>query len=363
MKKILYIATGGLHKDGITMSELDSLKNMSLADLEIHVAAVHCDDVNIIKEFEKINCKVIILPNRKKKLIKYIIELKKLIKKEKYEVIHVCGSSALMTIELLIARILKIPQRIAHSHNTLNQHNAVDKILRPIFHITYNKAIACGYDAGKFLFGSNKFEIFYNGRDLNKFKFDKENREKFRKIYEWDNYIVIGNVGRFNEQKNQIFALDIFEKLCTKSDKYKLCLVGEGENFDFIKNEIERRKLTDKIILTGNINNVNELINAFDLMILPSKYEGLPMVLVEWEANGLVSIVSNEVTKEANINSSVINLDIGINNENVWVNEIKKINYLNEDREKRSKENVDLLTEKGFEIKESSNKLRNLYMK
>lgn len=363
MKKILYIATGGLHKDGITMSELDSLKNMDLTDLEIHIAAVYHDDINIIDEFEKLNCKIIILPNRKKKLLKYIIKLKNLMKKEKYDVIHVCGSSSLMFIELLMAKKFGIIKRIAHCHNTLNQHNIIDKILRPIFYKTYTKAISCGYDAGQFLFNNNKFDIFYNGRDLNKFKFNRKNRDELRKLYGWNNYIVIGHVGRFDKQKNQIFALNVFEKLCTESNKYRLCLVGDGENFNFIKNEIEKRKLTDKIILTGNINNVDELINAFDLMILPSKYEGLPMVLVEWEANGLFSIVSNKVTTEANIDSSSINLGIEIGDEALWINEIKKFNCLNEDREKISKENINLLIDKGFDIRESSDKLKKLYIK
>ena len=77
MKKVLYIATGGLHKDGITMSELDTLKYMDFSDLEIHIAAVCCDDFEVIKEFEKLHCKVIILPNRKKKLLKYMIKLNK----------------------------------------------------------------------------------------------------------------------------------------------------------------------------------------------------------------------------------------------------------------------------------------------
>lgn len=362
MKKVLYIATGGLHKDGITMSELDTLKYMDFSDLEIHIAAVCCDDFEVIKEFKKLHCKVIILPNRKKKLLKYIIKLKKIMKVEKYDVIHVCGSSSLMLIELLIAQKNKVPKRIVHCHNTLNQHGKIDKILRPFFYKTYTTAIACGYDSGKFLFKNNKFDVFYNGRDLKKFKFSKEVRNEFRKKYKWDDNIVIGHVGGFNEQKNQIYALNIFEELIKKNDKYRLCLVGNGEKFDFIKNEIKNRKLNDKIVLTGKINNVDELINAFDVMILPSKYEGLPMVLVEWEANGLFSIVSNKVTTEANINNSVINLGIENESQKLWINEIKNADFGTASREKRSRENVNILRNKGFDIKECSEKLRKLYL-
>lgn len=361
MKKVLYIATGGLHRDGITMSELDTLKNMNFTDLEIHIAAVCCDDLEVIKEFEKLHCNVVVLPNRKKMLLSYIIELTKLIKTEKYDVIHVCGSSSLMIIELLIAKNNKVPKRIVHCHNTLNQHGMIDKILRSSFYKTYTKAIACGNDAGRFLFGNNKFDIFYNGRDLEKFKFNKENRNNFRKKYKWDDKIVIGHVGGFNEQKNQIFALNVFEKLSKENDKYRLCLVGSGKNFDFIRNEIKKRNLADKIVLTGNVNNVNELINAFDLMVLPSKYEGLPMVLVEWEANGLLSIVSDKVTTEANINESVINLGIEEENQKLWINEIEKVNS-NDWREEKSKQNIKILINKGFDIKKCSERLRNLYI-
>lgn len=363
MKKVLYIATGGLHRDGITMSELDTLKNMNFTDLEIHIAAVCRDDLEVIKEFEKLHCKVIILPNRKKMLLKYVMKLRKLMKNEKYDVVHVCGSSSLMLIELLIAKNNKVSERIAHCHNTMNQHGIVDKILRPFLYKTYTKAIACGNDAGKFLFKNNKFDIFYNGRDLEKFKFNKKSRDDFRKKYKWNNEnIVIGHVGGFNEQKNQIFALNVFEKLVKENDKYRLCLVGSGEKFDFIKDEIEKRRLTDKVVLTGKVNNVNELINAFDLMVLPSKYEGLPMVLIEWEANGLLSIVSDKVTKEANINESVINLGIEEENQKLWINVIKKINVDAFSREESSKENINILINKGFDIKECSEELRKLYV-
>ena len=98
-------------------------------------------------------------------------------------------------------------------------------------------------------------------------------------------------------------------------------------------------------------------------MILPSKYEGLPMVLIEWEANGLFSIVSNKVTKEANINSSVTNLGIEDNDQNLWINEIKKFKIDDADREKISEENINLLIGKGFDISTSSEKLEKLYTK
>lgn len=357
MIKILYVATGGLHRDGITLSQLDNINNMNLNGIEMHIAAVYNNDESVIKEFENNNCIVKKFCNRKKYIFKYIFQLYKYIKKEQFDIIHVCGSSSLMIIELFIAKICGVKVRIAHGHNTVNSHKIFDVLMKPLFNCMYTNAWACGEDAGRFVFGNKKFEIIHNGRDLSKYKFNEENRKFYRNKLNFKDFIIIGHVGSFSYQKNQEFIVKI-AKLTDKS-KYKFCLVGDGPELDKIYEMCKSNNLLDRIIFIGKINYVNELLSAFDVMILPSRFEGLPMVLTEWQANGLPCIISDKVTKEANIGLNVINLGIDEENINEWINKIYDINITN--RKELSECNIERLIEKGFDIESCSNKLRNMY--
>ena len=357
MKKILYIATGGLHRDGITLSQLNIIRNIKFDNIEMFVAAVYEDDLGVINEFKENNCKVIKLPNRKKQLIKYIFSLFKVIKKYKFDVIHVCGSSSLMAIELVIAKIMGIKVRIAHSHNTINEHMTMDKIIKPIFNSSYTYALACGEEAGKFLFGKKEFHIFHNGINLDNYKFDEENRKYYRKKYNIDKKIAIGHVGGFNYQKNQKYIVDIAKNI---DDKYLFFLIGKGVSLEETQKYVKDNKLENKVIFTNEVDYVDKLLSAMDIMLLPSKYEGLPTVLIEWQANGLPCLVSNNVTEEANISNDIINLEINQNNIELWIKKIKECNL--NFRKEQSLENIKALEKEGYEIKKQAEKLKKIYL-
>lgn len=180
--KVLNVITGGLLRDGITLSQLDYMKGINKELFDIDIAAVHNDYEVVIEEFKKCGCNVIKFPDRKKNIINYIIKFTKIIKQNKYDIIHVHGSSSLMTIELTIAKINGVKVRVAHSRNTETRNLLLHKILKPIFKKSYNVAIACGKDAGKWLFENSNFIVLHNGKDLNQYKFNEYYRKKLEKI-------------------------------------------------------------------------------------------------------------------------------------------------------------------------------------
>lgn len=361
MTKVLNVITGGLGREGITMTQLELIKNMDTSRLQIDIAAVHNDEADVIKEFEAIGCKVYRLPDRKRKILSYIMKFHKLIIIEKYDIIHVHGSSSLMVIELLLAKFAGIKVRIAHSRNTQTEHSIIDSALRGVFNRCYTDALACGVEAGEWLFKKKDYIVFHNGKDLNKYLFSETIRKRMRAKLGINEETAIGFVGNLNYQKNLPFLLEIIKKNNEVNPNCLYFIVGDGPQKEDILKKIMDYKLTDKVQLTGRITNISDMLQAMDIMLLPSHFEGLPNVVLEWQASGLPSIVSDKVTEECKVCDLVSFLPIG-DSYDLWVNKI--INISNKyNREYISNNACQKLKENGFDLHENVRYLRDFYLK
>ena len=299
-----------------------------------------------------------VLPMRNTKRLKYIFELKKILKKEKIDIMHAHGNSATLALEMLAGVLAKTPVRIAHSRNSTCQHKKADKILRPLFMKTYTDAFAVSKEAGDWLFKNKKYTIIKNGNDIEKFIYIESQRKKWRKELKLnDDEIAIGHVGTFNERKNQTFAVDVFNEL--KNDKkYKLFFIGDGHMKSDVEKKVNELDLSDRVTFMGIIDNMEEIIQAMDIMLLTSFFEGLPNVLIEWQASGLPSIVSNTVTKEAKITSLPIYLPLNSGSKE-WANKLKKIKL--HDRNENSKQIIKEIQDAGFDVKINAKNLEKKY--
>lgn len=153
------------------------------------------------KECAENDIRLIEVPSRHQEPMKHYLRLWKAFRKDRYDIIHVHGSSSMMAIELTIAKLAGEKIRIAHSHNSMCPNMKVHRILNPYFRKIYTKALACGKLAGDWLFGENKFEVLPNGFHTELFAFDEVERKRVRKELDTENKIVIGHIGRFNGQK------------------------------------------------------------------------------------------------------------------------------------------------------------------
>ena len=361
MVKVLNIMTGGLNREGITTTQLEYMKHMDMNKIEMHIASVYPAERDVIEEFEKYGCRVIKFPVRSSKLLTYMIFLYRLIKKEKYDVIHVHGSSSLMAIELITAKAAGVKKRIDHSRNTMCLNEKANKFMRQFFDRSDNVALACGKDAGKWLFGNKKFIIFHNGKDFEKFKFNESIREKVREKMDIKDRKVIGFVGNLVDQKNPFFLLDCFQKICLECENSILIIVGEGELRAKMEKKVDELCIKDKVIFTGRIKNVNEIVQAFDLALLPSKYEGLPNVVLEWQCAGLQCLVSDKVTDECKCTELVTFLPIN-QGTMIWKKFIDLKLKETTDRVEQSKNACIELSENGFEIVKSVKKMEDIYL-
>ena len=357
--KVLHIPTGGLFSDGILSCITDYMAAMDKTDLDVRVLATNNAEDVAVQKVKRSGCKVVSIPYRKSNIVKYFFSLCRYLVREKIDIVHVHGSSAIMSVELVAAMLAGCKVRIAHSHNTTCEHQEVDKLLRPIFNRAYTKAVACGSEAGKWMFGNREFVIIPNGRDIKKYEYNVQNRINYRnKLKIPRNALVVGHVGRFNVQKNHEYLLRVFEELYKNDRNTYLILVGTGEKIDEIKDLVKKSTIRDNVIFTGVIDNVADYLSAFDVMLLPSLYEGLPMVVIEWQIAGLPCIVSDTVTKECAITPLVEFKSIKESPEN-WARNIMGISL--QDREKNKEVLFSSIRKAGYDIEFGAERLRNIY--
>lgn len=307
--------------------------------------------VAFANEYEKNGSKVHSLPNFMKNPIDYYRKLRKIMRDGKYDVVHINMLSAANVLPIKAALKEKVPKIIVHSHNTNMPKGLVRKALHQVNKNVLTRPeltrLACGEAAGKWLFGNDaNFVVLNNAIDLGKFKFDLNNRSEIRKKYDIDkNDFLIGNVGRISEQKNQIFLLEVLKRMESKS--VKLMIVGDGDKKNVLMDKVKAYGLEDKVIIVSPTLEIEKYYSAFDIFVLPSKFEGLPVVLVEAGANGLKAIISDKVLDYPDKNNTEA---LSLDELDLWVNRIKS------NATKRSSVSLP-----GFNIKVEYRKLMDIY--
>jgi len=286
------------------------------------------------------------------KLPQHIKVLTKYFKQNKYQIVH-SGMNTLAPISLFCAWKAGVPIRINHNHSTAGKgetkKNILKYALRPFAKCFATHYAACSKYAGKWLFGnkmieSGKVNIFNNAINVDRYKYNPDIRAEVRHELGIDNKFVVGHVGRFCYQKNHNFLIDIFKAVHDQSKDSILLLIGIGELVYEIKEKVNRLGLMDSVLFLGARNDVNRLYQAMDVFVLPSFYEGLPVVGVEAQSAGLPCVFSDKMTKETILLNSTIMLSLNAKSYD-WAKEILK-------RESFIRQNVEsLIREKCFDIK------------
>ncbi len=351
--KILILSTSRfIKREGISTVIFDYFCRFDRNLFELHIAVDGDYNSDLVNEFMAAGILADYLPSRKKELKNYSIELLKLLKRERFDAIYANGSSALMCIELVTAFLVGCKVRIVHSHNTTNDHKLIDKILRPFFYLLCTDAFACGEEAGRFLFGKHEFTIIKNGRDILKYKYNEKIREQTRQLLHIDNdCLLIGHVGNFNYKKNQKFILEIFSEILKINPNTKLFLMGTGDQLEEMKILAKELEISNHVVFTGSISNVDQMLQAMDIMVLPSIHEGLPLAVVEWQIAALPCLLSENVTTEVAFCDLVHFMSLN-NKPKEWAREILKLPIIN--RKEKAEITQELAKKSGFDINENA---------
>lgn len=354
MMKVLLINTVNLEANGISAFIINTANQLIKNNVDVTILASNKVDIKLASNLRNKGIHIKEIIGRMSNPVKYFKRLETYLSSEKFDVVHVNGNSTTMSVELLAARLAGIKKRIAHSHNTTTKHPIINKILRPLFEFSVNGRLACNDAAGKWLFKSNKFIIIPNGINLIDYKFSKDKREKIREeLHIKENEILLGHVGEFNYQKNQIFLIKLLKEL---PPNYKLILIGQGKELNNIKLKVQKLNLNNRVIFTGVISDVSDYLNAMDIFLLPSNFEGQPFVLVEASASGLPCIISKFVSREVNITEKIIFLPLDVKK---WKDRI--IRTSNTNRMDTSAYNICLLRKKGYDLEENGIIFKKIY--
>jgi glycosyltransferase involved in cell wall biosynthesis len=221
--------------------------------------------------------------------------------------------------------------RIAHSHTSnlgIDYKFLFRLYARLILKQKPNHYFACSSDAAHWLFGGEKVakgtvSIIENAIEINRFLFNKNIREKMRNSLGLNNKLVIGHVGRFNKSKNHDFIIEVFNSLHKKYPNSVLLLVGNGKEQDRIEKKVSSLALSSSVKFLGARDDISDLMNAMDIFLFPSFFEGFPVVMIEAQASGLHCIVSNTINKDTNITGRVQYLSLK-SSADYWSNEILK---------------------------------------
>ena len=255
-----------------------------------------------------------------------------------YDIVHVHIPNAAFTV-LRYAKKYGIKTRILHSHNARGAEGLIKKARNYMLNkwgICYaNQYYACSEAAGNYLFGEknkDRVEIMTNAIDMSKFRFCEESRKRIRtSLNVRDDELLLGNVGRFTPQKNQLGLLKIFKDMQERGIHAKLVLLGDGELRSELENRVKEYGIENGVLFTGIVENAQDYLSAMDIFLLPSLFEGLPMVCIEAQAAGLPCIVSKNVTQEIKLTKKLYFADNDSSDE--WYNSIRKILKMDPSRE------------------------------
>lgn len=292
-----------------------------------------------------------------------IILLQRFYKKHQgeYEIVHV-HSPNIAWMCFWNIKCYGVKYRIVHSHSTLYSNKKRKVIRNKILCLPINQIadiyMACSKAAGEFLFGKKNIKkviIVRNAIDCNKYKYDLQIRKRIRKEMELDGKIVLGHVGHFNKEKNHTFLIEIFEQALRIKENIVLLLVGEGILKEDIIKKVKEKGLEEKVLFLGARNDVHELLQAMDVLLLPSFFEGVPVTGIEAQAAGLPCIMSTKVSKEFNVGFISY---VGLSEEpRIWAQKIFE-QYNSTDRAL----GVKLVAEAGYDIHIEAKKLEDWYL-
>ena len=374
-KRVIHVVSD-MHRGGAETMIMNLYRNIDRSKLQFDfICHYRKEDINGINkradyydEIENLGGRIFKTPSLgTSNPIEYILNIKNiLIKNGPFEAIHV-HTNKQSGFALLGAKLACVKNRIAHSHTAewMNYNKIYIKILKIIIKNNATKYCACGIDAAINAFdiktiNNSNVMLLSNAIEVNNFiSIDNYEIKKLKKQFGLQEKTkIIGHVGRFDIEKNHKFILQLAQQLKKNNRDFKMLLVGTGPLKEEIQNRIKNMCLDRNVEILGVRDDIDVLMNLFDVFLLPSLFEGLPLVSVEAQAAGTRCIVSDTVTNEIDMGLGLVK-QLPIDNESLdkWESAIFEENEL-----KLSKEEIlEKITQQGYNVSKNVNKLYELY--
>ncbi len=343
-KKILEITGEPILHGGQEVFIFNFIDNANLESISVDVLTPYtCENENYKEKIKKTG-KIIefglpFMPGKSRSLI--FKPVYNYLKSNHYDIVHIhSGSISVLAYLSLAAKLCKVKKIIVHSHCTgisSIKHKIVKMVYSPLMKLCPTDYCACSYEAGDWKFSKSitnkKLKIITNGIELEKFKFNEQYREEIRNRFGIKDEFVVGHTGRFSEQKNHRFLIQVFNEFHKVHPGSKLMLVGDGELVDEIKGLAADLNLSDAVIFIGNVDDPHRYYNAMDIFCLPSLFEGFGLVILEAQASGLDALISKDLPEEAC--KLPYSTTLSLESSKDWIDELKSRVEKKNDRKKR----------------------------
>lgn len=350
-----------LDQGGVENFIMNVYRNIDRTNIEFDFALISGEKSVFDEEINELGGKIYYFSKGKKTKSRIEQNLKRIIDEEgPFQAIH-SHCYFFSGYMLGIAKKYGIPIRIAHAHDVYKGQRytlfryVYEYVMRFLLQINTTNCLGCSDAAVKFVYGKNnkKVEVIHNAINIEKYRFETEKRSRIRKQYGLEESIVVGHVGRFEDQKDHEYLIDVFSEASKERKDLKLMMIGEGSLIEKEKEHSKNLNIYEKTLFMGNRNNVNELMMAMDIFVFPSKYEGLGIVLVEAQASGLPCIISDCLPEDTKKIGKMTILNKSDKNE--WVKMI-----LAHCEDKRSNNEL-YLKDAGYDIKQVVARLSCIY--
>lgn len=377
MVKILFVFNQLLIKGGTESVMLNIFDNIDQERFHIDFLLMHDtqneDKTEASRYLRKKGASIYYYTPLKSGLFQSRKSLEVFFKSHHYDIVHT-HMNALGAEVLKIAKKYGVPVRVAHSHNTWHQLEIHG--LKDLLHYLYLEKerkqirqvathyIGCSEEAGEWLFGKRlcrtpQYFTFKNAIDVEKYQYNPKIRQKLKAEYHLEHQFVVGHVGRFDYQKNHVFLIHAFDRLHCQNANTKLILIGIGEYFEKIQTLVRQLKLEDSVLFLGKRSDVPQLLQVMDVFFLPSHFEGLPVSLIEAQAAGLQCLVSDRVSRQADISGNVQYLGIEEEDLTDWANVTVTMLKNKNDR----KMPIEAIRKNGYDMKFNIKQLEAFYQK
>ena len=291
----MQVLAGAPGKDGLTKIAMDiASRGRERYDFGLATPFVYGNET--VETFRSLGSEIHSLPP-KKKVRTYMAALKAILQEGRYDAIYIHGNSAAMFLE---ARPGKRSGKVVftHCHDTSTKHPAVHALLKPAFNRAVDVKIGCSSKAAAWAYDGNRTFVVTNGVQAKKYRFDEEERQTIRKELGIETSFVCGFIGRFAHQKNPLQLLDIFKEVTRQKEEAVLLLIGDGDLREAMEKHAASLAISDHVRFLGEMEDVVPVMQGMDVILMPSLYEGLPLVPLEAQANGLPVILSDACTEE-----------------------------------------------------------------
>lgn len=300
-------------------------------------------------------CRVFHLAEPSDSYRKYLRDLLSLMREHHYHAVHAHTMFSCGWV-MLAAKLCGVPVRITHSHSALINGRSLVKsvyeaVMRFLILTCSTDLVACGVKAGQRLFGPRAWEsrgnLVPNGIDIPGFACDESKRSATRGELGAGDRFILGHAGHLAEVKNQKFLLELMPQILERRPDALLLLLGEGPDRPMLEKRIREMGLEDHVIMTGNVTNVADYLSAMDVFVFPSLFEGLPLSILEVQANGLPCVISDAVPEDVFLTDLIHPLSLNAPKAH-WVDGICSVERTDPARYNRELQNSEYSVEKAM---------------